>query len=199
MREQSNDRGAGKACRTQWQARDPPQAHTFSVTHMLNCGRGQQSWLDSSTLRRHAVPSLPTWMGIPGTFPNGSSPHKKPATLNLNNVAADAHGSKCNVNLSLLSLWEPRAGPQFQLGDGRDCSLILFRFTRNAFVGDFIDASTCSKAGCAKSQPPPGVGQRAQSCQQLGVPRAEPNGRKCSQVSGRWSSGATGKALKLSV
>ncbi len=51
-------------------------AHASSPTCMLNRGRGQQSWLDQGTQRRHAVPSLPTWIGIPGSFPNGSSPHE---------------------------------------------------------------------------------------------------------------------------
>ena len=89
-------------------------AHASSPTRMLNRGRGQQLWLDKGSQRRHAIPSLPTWMGTSGSFPSGSSPHKKTTTLNLNNEAVDTHGSKCNVNLSLLSFWEPRAGPQFQ-------------------------------------------------------------------------------------
>ena len=81
---------------------------------MLVRGRGQKPWLDQGTQRRHAVPSLPAWIGIPGSFPNGSSPHETATTLNLNNVAVDSHGSKRDVNLSLLSFWELRAGPQFQ-------------------------------------------------------------------------------------
>ena len=88
--------------------------HASFPSRMLVRGRGQKSWLDQGTQRRHAVPSLPTCIGIPGSFPNGSSPHETATTLHLNNVAVHTHGSKRNLNLSLLSFWEPRAGPQFR-------------------------------------------------------------------------------------
>ena len=162
LRPQGNDQQVGAACRTQLQAAGPAMAHASSPTCMLNRGRGQHSWLDQRTQRWHAVPSLLPWIGIPGSFPNGSSPHEMTTTLNLNNVAVDTHGRKCSVNLSLLSFWEPRAGPQFQRGDGRDFSLILFRFPRNAFVGVIIDPSTCSNVGYAKLQIPAWDGKRAE-------------------------------------
>ena len=57
--------------------------------------------------------SFPTWMGIPGSFPNGSSPHENSVTLNMSKVSVDAQCSKCNMNFSLLSLWEASVGPQF--------------------------------------------------------------------------------------
>lgn len=114
LRGQGNNQLVGEACRSQVQATGPPKAYASSPTRMLNRGRGQQSWLENRTQKWHAVPSLPTWTSIPGSFPNGSSPHEMATTLNLNNVAVDTHGCKCNVNLSLISFWKPRAGPQFQ-------------------------------------------------------------------------------------
>ncbi len=171
-----------EACRTQGQATGPPRAHASSPTRMLNRGRGQQSRLDQGTHRRHALPSLPSWIGIPGSFPNASSPHQTATSLNLNSVAVDTHGSKCNANLSLLSFWEPRVGPQFQGGDGRDFSLILFRFPRNAFVEVIVEPSTCSNAGHANLQIPPRYGQRAESRQHTAVNKAKPLGKEMQPV-----------------
>ena len=48
-------------------------------------------------------------MGVPGSFPSGSSSHEKAVTLNLHSEAAETQGSKMQDGI-LFYLWESQAG-----------------------------------------------------------------------------------------
>ena len=96
--------------------------------------------------------------------------HRRPACPHLRPRAARTQGSQGNGTLPRRPLWEPRAGPQFAIGDGSEFSLILFRFSKECVCGCHhrsehghtrgTATATAPTAGTA-SQLPPGRGPQA--------------------------------------